>query len=68
MEKTMSYLERMDVPDVRGLEPTDTQRGEATQLADDADRAELRRALLVYGMAGAHGADQARSGAGDIHG
>jgi hypothetical protein len=31
------------------------------QQADGTDRAELQRALLVYGMAGALGADHARS-------
>jgi len=31
------------------------------QQADGAERAELQRALLVYGMAGALGADHARS-------
>ena len=55
-----SYLGRMGVADARSPDPTDVLQ-DNVQHADSADRAELRRALLVYGMAGALGADQARS-------
>jgi hypothetical protein len=62
MEKTMtSNLGRKGVPDAPGLDPTDVPRQDSMQQADGTDRAELQRALLVYGMAGALGADQARS-------
>ena len=44
-----------------GLDPTDLPRQDSMQQADGAERAELQRALLVYGMAGALGADHARS-------
>ena len=43
------------VTDALGLEPTDAPRQDSMQ------QAELQRALLVYGMAGALGAEQARS-------
>jgi len=49
------------VTDALGLEPTDAPRQDSMQQADVAERAELQRALLVYGMAGALGAEQARS-------
>jgi hypothetical protein len=66
MEKTMTnYLGRMGAADA---DVTDAPNTDSLQLAEDADRAELRRALLVYGMAGALGADQARAGSGDVHG
>jgi hypothetical protein len=69
MEKTMtSYLGRMGVADARGPDPTDAPGADRPQLAENADRAELRRALLVYGMAGALGVDQARGASGDVHG
>ncbi|GAA4670369.1 hypothetical protein GCM10025794_20680 [Massilia kyonggiensis] len=54
-------LRGTDVTDALGLEPTDAPRQDSMQLADGAERAELQRALLVYGMAGALGADHARS-------
>jgi hypothetical protein len=38
------------------------------QQADGAERAELQRALLVYGMAGALGADRARGAIRDVRG
>jgi hypothetical protein len=68
MEKTMtSNLGRKGitdalsgVADAPGLDPTDVQQDSLPQ-TDGADRAELQRALLVYGMAGALGADHARS-------
>jgi len=63
-----SYLGRMGVADARGPDPADAPSADSLQLAEDADRAELRRALLVYGMAGALGADQARGTSGDVHG
>jgi len=69
MEKTMtSYLGRMGVADAHSADPTDAPGADSLQLAEDADRAELRRALLVYGMAGALGADHARGASGDVHG
>jgi hypothetical protein len=69
MEKTMTTnLGRKGVTDALGLEPTDAPRQDSMQQADGAERAELQRALLVYGMAGALGADQARAGSGDMHG
>jgi hypothetical protein len=61
MEKTMtSYLGRMGDPDARGPDPTEAPRQDGQQHTDGADRAELRRALLVYGVAGALGAEYAR--------
>jgi len=54
-------LERKGLTDALGLDPTDAPRQDSMQQAGDADRAELQRALLVYGMAGALGADHARS-------
>jgi len=63
-----SYLGRMGAADALGPDPTDAPSADSLQLAEDADRAELRRNLLVYGMAGALGADQARSANGDVHG
>ena len=54
-------LGREGVTDALGLDPADAPRQDSMQLADGTDRAELQRALLVYGMAGALGADQARS-------
>jgi hypothetical protein len=69
MEKIMtSYLGRMGAADARSADPTDAPGADSLQLAEDTDRAELRRALLVYGMAGALGADQARGANGDLHG
>ena len=59
-----SFTGRMEAPDALGLEATDAPRVEAMQAADD-DRAELRRALLVRGTAGALGLDQAGSGGFD---
>jgi hypothetical protein len=62
MEKTMtSNLARNGVADAQVLDPTDAPRQDSMQQADGAERAELQRALLVYGMAGALGADHARS-------
>jgi len=55
-----SNLERQGA-DAPVLDPTETPRQDSMQQADGAERAELQRALLVYGMAGALGADQARS-------
>ena len=55
-----SNLERQGA-DALVLDPTDTSRQDSMQQAGGAERAELQRALLVYGMAGALGADQARS-------
>jgi hypothetical protein len=61
MEKTMtSNPGRTGVGDAPVLDPTDVQQ-DTLQQTDGAERAELQRALLVYGMAGALGADQARS-------
>ncbi|MCS0633462.1 hypothetical protein NX786_29400 [Telluria mixta] len=54
-------LEGKGVTDALGLDPTDAPRQDSMQRADGADRAELQRALLVYGVAGALGADHARS-------
>jgi hypothetical protein len=68
MEKTMtSNLGRMGVSDARATDPIDAPRPDSLELNDAADRAELRRALLVYGMAGALSAEQSRSAAGDVH-
>jgi len=62
MEKTMTTnLGGKGVTDALGLESTDAPRQDSMQQADVAERAELQRALLVYGMAGALGADHARS-------
>jgi hypothetical protein len=72
MEKTMTTnLGRKGVTgalsgvnDALGLDPTDVPRQDSMQQADgadSADRAELQRALLVYGVAGALGAEHARS-------
>ena len=55
-----SNLRGKGVTDAPGLDPTDVKQ-DTLQQADGADRAELQRALLVYGMAGALGADHARS-------
>ena len=52
---------RKGVSDALGLDLADAPRQDSMQQADGADRAELQRALLVYGVAGALGADQARS-------
>jgi hypothetical protein len=69
MEKTMTnYLGRMGAADAGGADVADAPNADSQQLAEDASRAELRRALLVYGMAGALGADQARAGSGDVRG
>jgi hypothetical protein len=62
MEKTMTTnLGRKGVIDALGLDPADAPRQDSMQQADGADRAELQRALLVYGVAGALGAEHARS-------
>ena len=63
-----SYLGRMGVADALSADATDAPSADSGQLAEGTDRAELRRALLVYGMAGALGADQARGANGDLHG
>ncbi|MBW8897316.1 MAG: hypothetical protein JF619_04205 [Massilia sp.] len=63
-----SYLGRMGDTDAHSADPTDAPGADSLQLAEDADRAELRRALLVYGMAGALGVDHARGASGDVHG
>lgn len=55
-----SYLGRMGDTDARGPDPTEAPRQDGQQHTDGADRAELRRALLVYGVAGALGAEYAR--------
>jgi hypothetical protein len=56
MEKTMTTnLGRKGVTDALGLDLADAPRQDSMQ------QAELQRALLVYGMAGALGAEQARS-------
>jgi hypothetical protein len=69
MEKTMTTnLGREGVTDALGLDPADAPRQDSMQLADGTDRAELQRALLVYGMAGALGASQARGATGDLQG
>lgn len=54
-------LGRKGVTDALDLDLADAPRQDSMQQADGADRAELQRALLVYGVAGALGADQARS-------
>jgi hypothetical protein len=62
MEKTMTTnLGRKGGTDALGLDLADAPRQDSMQHADGADRAELQRALLVYGVAGALGADRARS-------
>jgi hypothetical protein len=62
MEKTMTTNPgRKGLADDLGLDPATPARQDSMQQADGADRAELQRALLVYGMAGALGADHARS-------
>jgi hypothetical protein len=67
MEKTMTtHLRGKGVTDALGLEPTDAPRQDSMQQADVAERAELQRALLVYGMAGALGAGQARGAIGEV--
>jgi len=63
-----SYLGSMGVADALSADATDAPSADSVQLAEGTDRAELRRALLVYGMAGALGADQARGANGDLHG
>jgi hypothetical protein len=66
MEKTMTTnLGRKGVPDAPNSDPINVPRQDSMQQADGADRAELQRALLVYGMAGALGAEQARGVIGD---
>jgi hypothetical protein len=66
MEKTMTTNPgREGVTDALGLDPADAPRQDSMQLTD---RAELQRALLVYGMAGALGAGQARGATGDLQG
>jgi hypothetical protein len=67
MEKTMtSNLGRKGVSDAPGLDPTDVPRLDGMQDTDGASRAELQRALLVYGMAGALGADHVRGAIEDV--
>jgi hypothetical protein len=67
MEKTMTTtLGTGGVPAARGPDLNDVPRPDSLELADAAGRAELRRALLVYGMAGALGAEQARGAIGDV--
>ena len=56
-----SNLAKDGVANAPVLDPTDAPRQDSMQQADGAERAELQRALLVYGMAGALGAEQARS-------
>jgi hypothetical protein len=66
MEKTMTTNPgRKGVTDALGLDATDAPRQDSMQQAAGADRAELQRALLVYGVAGALGADRARSAMND---
>jgi hypothetical protein len=66
MEKTMtSFTGRMEAPDALALDANDAPRVEAMQAIDD-DRAELRRALLVRGTAGALGLDGAGSTGFDL--
>jgi hypothetical protein len=66
MEKTMtSNLGRKGVADAPDLDPTDAPRQDSMQQADGASRAELQRALLVYGMAGALGANHVRGAIDD---
>ncbi len=54
-------LERQGVADDLGLDPAPPVRQDSMQQADGAERAELQRAQQVYGMAGALGAEHARS-------
>ena len=61
-----SFTGSMGASDALGLEATDAPRIEAMQQAADNDRAELRRALLVRGTAGALGLDQAGSTGFDL--
>jgi len=61
-----SFTGRMGAPDTLGPEVTDAPRIESMQQAADDDRAELRRALLVRGTAGALGLDQAGSTGFDL--
>jgi hypothetical protein len=61
-------LGNQGVVDAPGLDPIDVPRQDSMQQADGAERAELQRALLVYGMAGALGADQARGAIRDVRG
>jgi hypothetical protein len=69
MEKTMTTnLGRKGVTDALGLEPTDAPRQDSMQQADGAERAELQRALLVYGMAGGGGAARARRALNETRG
>ena len=63
-----SNLRGKGVTDAPGLDPTDVPRQDSMQQTHGADRAELQRALLVYGMAGALGADHARGANGDARG
>ena len=60
-----SFTGRMEAPDALALDANDAPRVEAMQAIDD-DRAELRRALLVRGTAGALGLDQAGSAGFDL--
>jgi hypothetical protein len=68
MEQTMTTNLDRQGADALVLDPTDTPRQDSMQQADGAERAELQRALLVYGMAGALGADQARSAMSELRG
>ena len=61
-----SNLGRKGVADAPSLDPTDTSRQDGMQQTDGASRAELQRALLVYGMAGALGADHVRGAIDDV--
>lgn len=63
-----SHLGRMGVTDARVPDSTDAPGLDSVQHTDGTDRAELRRALLVYGMAGAHGTDRARGASDDVRG
>jgi hypothetical protein len=75
MEKTMTNnLGRKGVTDALsgvsdapGLDSTNVPQ-DGMQQTDGAERAELQRALLVYGMAGALGADRARGAMNDTRG
>jgi len=60
-----SFTGRMEAPDALALDANDAPRVEAMQAIDD-DRAELRRALLVRGTAGALGLDGAGSTGFDL--
>ena len=64
----MSNLGRKGVSDAPGLDPANVPRQDGLQQTDGANSAELRRALLVYGMAGALGADHARGAMNDTRG